>query len=531
MFKDKEELQKKILHLLLHNNDLVSVFVSHKIDTEDFDPDYRMLVQAIYACHTKSCQITKNIFEDFIERSVNDGSYQKITGRKVEGPKTAILKESRTFFNIFELDTADKNDFSLFVTGFRESVVRGKTTELFNAFQERSKTGDTDFYHSIAELSEGLQRLSSTSASDKYSMGFLDESAKDFLKTIQDERANPKPRLSTGYADIDKAIGTGLEPGTLTLFVADVGGFKSTMMMNIAMNVFRQFNENVLYVSLEMPEILLKKKMVSRDTGLWFSKLINPHEMTEDEMKKVEDELKNWDNRTHRYGILDTKDRLSVSDIRAAVESYIACFRPRAVFVDYISILAPEKSYTRLNSHEWVGFMCKDLRQMGRKYGFAIISAAQLGRDAIKRLRAQKEGAQSVGSEDIRQSHDFSADSDNIFALVPDSNEPNNKIQIFCVKARYGDKTFDGQGKIKLDVNRRCGRISSYEDASWTNAPASKDAAIKHVEEVAPSISFDDNLDLDDFDSPKATGSIKVEKKDVEKEFVRKSLRPKGSFD
>ena len=531
MFKDKEQLQQKIIHLLLRYNDLVAIFVAHKIDINDFDPDYRVLIQAILVCHTKSCVLTKNLFEDFVTRSVNDGSYQKITGRKVDGPKTAVLKENRTFFNAFELDSADKNDFELFIKSLRETVARSKTTELFNLFQERSKTGKTDFYQSIAELSDGLQKLSTSATNDKFSMVFLDESSEGFLKTVKDERSNPKPRLSTGFPDLDKAIGTGLEPGTLTLFVADVGGFKSTMMMNIAMNIFRQFNENVLYVSLEMPEILLKKKMVARDTGLWFSKLINPQEMTDDEMKKLEEEMTKWNNSSHRYGILDTKDRLAVSDIRAAIESYITSFRPRAVFVDYISILAAEKSYARLNSHEWIGFMCKDLRQMGRKYGFAVISAAQLGREALKRLRAQKEGSQTVGSEDIRASHDFSADSDNIFALVPDPNEPNNKLQVFCVKARYGDKTFDGQGKVRLDVNRRCGRISSYEDASWTNSPASKDASIKHVEQVATNLSFDDNLDLDDFDTPKAAGSIKIESKDVEKEFVKKSTPAKGSFD
>ena len=47
-------------------------------------------------------------------------------------------------------------------------------------------------------------------------------------------------------------MGTGLEQGTLTLFCADVGCFKSSMMLNIGMNVWHQ-GHDVLFVPTYTP--------------------------------------------------------------------------------------------------------------------------------------------------------------------------------------------------------------------------------------------------------------------------------------
>lgn len=379
-----------------------------------------------------------------------------------------------------------------------EIVSRSKTTDLLSRFQAKANNGD--FRQSLVELAEGLQNLSSKNENDKYSFRFADDTSDEFMAKLKHDRLNPAEQLSTGFPELDNAIS--MDPGSLNLFVADVGGFKSTIMLNIALNLYKQFGKDVLYISLEMPEDMVKKKIVSRETGVMFGKIHKPFLMSDGEFSKVEDEWKKWKN-PHRFAIIDNKDQLDLADIRGAIETYISIFRPRAVFLDYITILAPEKRYAKLASHEWVGFMCKGLRQLGRKYGFVVISAAQLGREALKRLKSQKEGSQTVGSEDVRGSHDFSADSDSIFALVPDPNQPKQKLQVFCIKSRYGDKTFDGQGKVKLEVKPEIGKIMSSADATWGHDESTKDKAVKHGETMASQISFDDNLDIDDFEDAK----------------------------
>ena len=68
-------------------------------------------------------------------------------------------------------------------------------------------------------------------------------------------------------------------------------------------------------------------------------------------------------------------------------------------------------------------------------------------------------------SEDIRGSHDYSADADTIYAQFPDPQQPDERLQVFVVKARYGKKTFpDGQKKAVFELKPEISMIRSAAD-------------------------------------------------------------------
>lgn len=273
----------------------------------------------------------------------------------------------------------------------------------------------------------------------------------------------------------------------------------TTMMLNVALNIFKQYGKNVLMVPLEMPAEMLFHKVISRESKVELRKIEHADRLSDSEFEKVKREVAKWHDIKHRFVMLDPIDRLRVSDIKKLIEQNYAWFKPDVVIVDYISILRPEVINERAPTHEQIGHMCKDLRQLGRSLGFSVISAAQLSRDAIKKHRKEKEGQQTVGSEDVRGSHDFSADSDNIFAQVPMPSQPNEKLQIFCIKSRYGSKTFPG-GKpyAVLNVAPEIGRISSEEDATWECL--TPDDSVKHAESMIDDIDMIGDLNFDDED-------------------------------
>jgi replicative DNA helicase len=522
--KDKIEIQEKIINLLINDHNLVNTFVANKLEPENFDPKYRPVLYAVHNAHTQSVRLTENGFVDFVERTVVDGSYAKWTEKKVDGPKQPIMAERALFLNVSKFIRATKDDFELYLKQFKEISSREKANQLFEKYQTNVKNGT--FFDAVSGLAEGLTGLSNQNSTSKAQMIFVDKSSQAFMQSLKDKRENPVELLLTGIPELDESISVGLTPGSLTLFVADVGGYKSTMMLNVGLNVFKRSKKSVLFVSLEMPEHMVKCKIISRETGVHFDKIVNPQKLSDAEMQRIEDEWAKW-NFEHKFVILDASDdRLSVADIKFEIEKNIAFFKPDVVIVDYITILAPEKWYIKQQSHEWVGHMCKGLRQLGRKHKFAVISAAQLGRDAIKRLKTQKEGQQTVGSEDLRGSHEFSADSDGIYVLVPHPNQPNQKIQLFCAKSRYGKKTFNGSTRAILDVNADIGRITGSIDATWGHDESSNDIAVKHGESVDSKMNFDDNLDLDNFeDAPSAPKPmIKIEPlKEAKKPAEKKS--------
>ena len=249
----------------------------------------------------------------------------------------------------------------------------------------------------------------------------------------------------------------GFRPGTLTLTVADVGGGKSTMMLNIAYNLWKK-NANVLFIPLEMPWEEIFKKFLSRETLIEFEKFARPELMTEkdwDILKRRSEELASM---KQRLVWADVKNRPTVQEIRRAIESKFHYFKPDVVVIDYIANIKPDG---KVDNWLAIGDILKELRAMGKQYGFAILSAAQMTRDGIKKLKSDKDMSKSPGSEDLRGSHEYSADADNIFAQAPSPEEPNRKMLLWCIKARYGKKTFDGKTYAILDFYPEFSKIDS----------------------------------------------------------------------
>jgi replicative DNA helicase len=491
---EQDSHQRKLLHLVLNDPGKYQDFITD-LKPEFFATKYQSLVAAIAAMHVRGAILTKNSFSDFVGKAVETGDYEKWTGAKNASKNMVQLSESSLFSEIVNTETASKNDFDFYCDKLKENYARESANNILANF---SSTAKSDIFKASADLSEAMKALSSEA--DSGAARFLDGADfgnTEWLKNLEHRRTSPEERLLTGFPEIDYCISVGLKPGMLSLFVADVGGFKTTMMLNIALNIFKMYNENVLFVPLEMPAEMLYHKVISREARVDLEKLEHADKLTDNEFERVKREVEKWKEIQHKFVMLDPKNRLRVSDIRKAIEQNYAWFKPKVVVVDYISILTPEKVHERSPNHEQIGHMCKDLRQLGRTMGFSVISAAQLSRDAIKKHRKEKEGQQTVGSEDVRGSHDFSADSDNIFAQVPMPSQPSEKLQIFCIKARYGKKVFeDGKPYAVLNVAPEIGRISSEQDATWDCMTT--DDAVQHAQSMIDNIDLADDLDFGD---------------------------------
>lgn len=526
--KSKIECQENVLSILATNPHLVNSLAAARVEPVVFDPVYRPLLYAIYDANARDLLLTENGLDEFVHRSVANGDYAKWTEKVIDGPKGPTLAEKQLFNRILSFALPDKNDFEFYLRQLKEWHARDRSNLLFEAYQAKLKNGT--FIDALSELAGGLQSISHQNGDSKAKMIFVDKTAKEFMERLRKRREHPEEKLLMGFPELDEAIGIGLAAGGLTLFVADVGGFKSAMMLNIALNIFKRSKKHVLFVSLEIPEEQVKFRILAREVNIKLHSIANPEKLTDEEVARIEAEWEKW-NVDNKFVILDaTDDRLSVADIKASIETHVSFFKPEIVVVDYISILAPEKWYIKQQSHEWVGHMCKGLRQLGRKHGFHAISAAQLGREAIKRLKSQKDGQQTVGSEDLRGSHEFSADADNIFVLVPHPTQPNQKLLVFGVKCRNGDKSFGGKNRIELDVRKEYGQITSAYNVTWNNGDSDNDYAIKHSESIAATIDFDNDLALDDFDVPAKpvtaikTPPVQAEKKMTEKQPGRKNI-------
>jgi replicative DNA helicase len=150
-----------------------------------------------------------------------------------------------------------------------------------------------DFCKKLNTLHDHIGKCLSTNTSNLFSFHDTVENFDNFVEDLRQKSITPEKRIVCGIKEIDDCMTVGFRPGTLTLTVADVGGGKSTMMLNIAYNLWKK-NANVLFIPLEMPWEEIFKKFLSRETLIEFEKFARPELMTEkdwDILKRRSEEL------------------------------------------------------------------------------------------------------------------------------------------------------------------------------------------------------------------------------------------------
>ncbi len=105
-------------------------------------------------------------------------------------------------------------------------------------------------------VEEKVNKKSSISASNKGFSATFDN--KSEVKKLNEIVVQKTVRLSTGYAELDRVLGSGLVEGSLTLIGGEPGIGKSTLIMQVCGNLSK--NGKVLYVSGEESEVQVKMR-------------------------------------------------------------------------------------------------------------------------------------------------------------------------------------------------------------------------------------------------------------------------------
>lgn len=283
----------------------------------------------------------------------------------------------------------------------------------------------------------------------------------------------------------------------------------SMMMMNLGLNVW-ELGYDVLFVPIEMAKEQVFERIWSRQSNVLQEK-IQKAEYTDEEAEKIKIVIDKFENGTdNKFFVMQVPGDTTVSIIERQVRKYHDIFQPKLVVVDYIDNLESDKARDRHDLE--ISDMLQKLRTMGRDLGFGVLSGAQLGRDALKRIRkagSSKEGT-SVNSEDLRGAHSFAMDSDYILAQVPNPAQPESLLDIYVVKARNGKKVFpNGHMKASLELYPEVQLIKSISDFDMSDdAILDKVTMFENVENQIPKsegidaqMGFDGNIanSVDDF--------------------------------
>lgn len=489
------EIERKIIHLMLSYRDAIDEILDDNITDAFFDEKHQLLVNAIFQEYVSSGHkrlLSRPAYQSVVIITKRQQSPKRVDEKPIDIPTSLKVFDQCSIGEDAELD-----DLGQLKKELVESYVDRRAKTIIDEYwTDRTKRGSVRASRSLVDKMSASLDLTETRESVFCTLSDLKTEYLDQLKALRD---NPEQIIECNIPEIDRALNVGFRPGHLTLFAGDVGSHKSNMMMNVALNLY-EAGHNVLFVPLEMSRIDLANRVIANRVHIPVTKLSHPHDLLDDEVKRIE-ESKVWLEHNHRFAILDVSERTSVDSLKRQIEKHAIYFKPQVVIIDYIALMEMD---TRTRNDLAIGEILKNLRFMGRKYGFHIISAAQIGRAALTKIRQEGFDAARPDSTALRGSHEYSADADTIIALFTEPEEPS-RLRIYILKARHGRA-----GKMEnLHLDAEYCNIYSGEvmpDAACTdtgdpmegdkflNEPAAKAAAVIHSDEEwahAP-------LDLDD---------------------------------
>lgn len=261
------------------------------------------------------------------------------------------------------------------------------------------------------------------------------------------------PGLSTGLNDLDRYI-LGLNKGELILIAARPGMGKTSIALNIAMNVAKKSGKTVAVFSLEMSREQLVSRLLAGE-GLVTSQNLLTGQLNSDEWKRIAAAAQVLSATDMR---IDDNPMLSVSDMNAQ------CRRISnlgLVVIDYLQLMqsagGDSRKYAGENRQQVVSDMSRMLKIMAKELNVPVICLSQLSR--ASEGRPNKRPMLS----DLRESGAIEQDADVVIGLYREGYynaecEEPNVSEAIVLKNRKGQT-----GTVKLAWLAEYTTFAAYE--------------------------------------------------------------------
>lgn len=260
--------------------------------------------------------------------------------------------------------------------------------------------------------------------------------------------------IRTQHKELNKRLGPGFLPGTLSLILAASGIGKSLLMTDLISGMIKK-GKNVLLVSLEMADKEIMKRVHANAMDLPINSLIDLSK-TEGELKRVEKEdpthifvdkekIKSAYNKMKtdgNCGKFFIKDYPAGSFSPLMLEQLVESYRIEkgiefdAVFVDYMGIMKSDLVSPSAGLYSYIKSIAEELRATAKKLEVAIISASQLNRGVHGKEEKEVDNSAVSDSMGSVMTADFL-----LFLLQNEEMKERKEIVCKVTKNRFNGRT------------------------------------------------------------------------------------------
>ena len=259
--------------------------------------------------------------------------------------------------------------------------------------------------------------------------------------------------ISTGLRDLDKFI-SGLNKSDLMLLAARPGMGKTSLALNIALNVAKKYpKKTVAFFSLEMSKQQLVTRLIANESFV-DNKKLTTGQLSVDEWSKIgiaSAALSQTDLR------VDDNPALTVAEMNAKCRRIDDL---ALVVIDYLQLMtsAGTRGYSGENRQQVVSDISRSLKIMAKELNVPVLCLSQLSR--ANESRQDKRPMLS----DLRESGAIEQDADEVLFIYREDyynkdTEKQNIAECIIAKNRHGDT-----GTVELQW---LPQFTTFADREW----------------------------------------------------------------
>lgn len=258
----------------------------------------------------------------------------------------------------------------------------------------------------------------------------------------------PYPIIGSGFNRLDQLTG-GFMPGEFVVFGGRPAMGKTQFCINMALAI--SDNYPLLYVSWDLPVMVLAKRFLSALTGIATSRLIRQTLLDSEIVEIQEKGAALYD---HRIMINDSCSG-SVGALRSLCQQEAQNHGIRVVVVDYLQLMTA--SGFRNNREQEICFITGQLKSIARDFGLVVIAVSQLSRSPERRSMS----ARPILA-DLRESGSIEQHADKVLLMY--------RPEYYGIDVDEYGNSMAGLVEIIVAKNRndRPGTISLYRDKEMT---------------------------------------------------------------
>lgn len=254
--------------------------------------------------------------------------------------------------------------------------------------------------------------------------------------------------ILTQHKELNKRLGTGFLPGTLSVICASQGVGKSLLMCDLISGMIQK-NKNVLLISLEMSEYEMMKRIYANIFDIDVNQFSDLSK-TQGELESLERNYITKDKILNAYenyklqgsnGKLFIKDyptgNFSASMLNGLVKKYKEQYGIKfdAVFLDYLGIAKSDKVSQSAGLYSYLKAIGEEFRAQAKELNLAIISASQLNRSSVNKT-SEVDNSAIADSIATIMTVDFC-----IFILQNEQMKQESQVVMKVTKNRFNGRT------------------------------------------------------------------------------------------